>query len=422
MLKSNLPVIVPLLVLIFIFLPVLIIYLTEKNDILGKIGAVIIAYIIGIIIGQCGLFDHPSNALSLLIQSTPDLSIKHIKELCAEGIVKPGDVMAYKVYALQDLLTSITILLALPLLLFSLKIKLWIRMSLKTLVSMLIAITGVILFIVIGYFISRDDLHEPAKVAGLLVGLYTGGTPNLASLKQSLGVDVETYLMIHTYDTIVGIIYLLFLISFGKNIFRRFLPAYPKTKESILYEHVSFSENAYEGMFSKENIKGLLLALSVTGLIIVLSIGVGLFVKKEAFMLVVILSVTTLSIIASVIPRINKIKKTFELGMFFIIIFSLVVASMADVQKLFHISASLIIYITIVYFGALIFHAFFCKFFKVDADTLMVTSTALLCSPPFVPLVAGALKNKEVIVAGLTVGIMGYAVGNYLGVFLFKIL
>jgi uncharacterized membrane protein len=422
LLKSSLSVMVSLLVLIFIFLPVVIIYLTEKNDILGKIGAVIIAYIIGIIIGHCGLFDHPSNALSLLIQSKPDLSVKHIKELCAEGMVAQGDVMAYNVYKLQDILTSITILLALPLLLFSLKIKLWIRMSVKTLMSMLIAITGVILFIVIGYFVSGDDLHEPAKVAGLLVGLYTGGTPNLASLKQSLGVDVETYLMIHTYDTIVGIIYLLFIISFGKNIFRRFLPAYPRTKESALYEHVSFSENAYEGMFSKENIKGLALALLVTVLIIALSLVLGLFVKKDAFMLVVILSVTTLSIMASLITRINKIKKTFELGMFFIIVFSLVVASMADIQKLFHISASLILYISIVYFGALIFHGFFCKFFKVDADTLMVTSTALLCSPPFVPLVAGALKNKEVIVAGLTVGIMGYAVGNYLGIFLFKIL
>jgi len=36
--------------------------------------------------------------------------------------------------------------------------------------------------------------------------------------------------------------------------------------------------------------------------------------------------------------------------------------------------------------------------------------------PPFVPAVAGAIKNKEIIVSGLTVGIIGYAVGNYLGV------
>jgi uncharacterized membrane protein len=51
----------------------------------------------------------------------------------------------------------------------------------------------------------------------------------------------------------------------------------------------------------------------------------------------------------------------------------------------------------------------------VDADTMMVTSTALICSPPFVPVIAGAIRNREVIVPGLTVGILGYAIGNYLG-------
>jgi uncharacterized membrane protein len=45
----------------------------------------------------------------------------------------------------------------------------------------------------------------------------------------------------------------------------------------------------------------------------------------------------------------------------------------------------------------------------------MITSTALVCSPPFVPVIAAAIGNKKVIVSGLTVGIIGYAVGNYLG-------
>ena len=42
--------------------------------------------------------------------------------------------------------------------------------------------------------------------------------------------------------------------------------------------------------------------------------------------------------------------------------------------------------------------------------------TSLIFSPPFVPVVAAKLKNKEIIISGLTVGIIGYAVGNYLGI------
>lgn len=46
----------------------------------------------------------------------------------------------------------------------------------------------------------------------------------------------------------------------------------------------------------------------------------------------------------------------------------------------------------------------------------MVTSVALICSPPFVSMLANKIKNKNLIVAGITVGLIGYAIGNYLGI------
>ena len=44
-------------------------------------------------------------------------------------------------------------------------------------------------------------------------------------------------------------------------------------------------------------------------------------------MVVVILSITTLAILASLIKWINKIEKTFQLGMYLILVFSLTIAS-----------------------------------------------------------------------------------------------
>jgi len=37
-------------------------------------------------------------------------------------------------------------------------------------------------------------------------------------------------------------------------------------------------------------------------------------------------------------------------------------------------------------------------------------------SVPFIPVIAGAIKNKEIIVPGFAAAILGYVVGNYLGV------
>ena len=107
---------------------------------------------------------------------------------------------------------------------------------------------------------------------------------------------------------------------------------------------------------------------------------------------------------------------TFQLGQYFILIFCMAVASMAELSRLLDAAPILLIWVVFMVFGTMILHLLLSIVFKVDADTVLITSVAAICSPPFVPIVAGAIKNKEIVVSGLTTGIIGYAVGNYLGV------
>jgi uncharacterized membrane protein len=46
---------------------------------------------------------------------------------------------------------------------------------------------------------------------------------------------------------------------------------------------------------------------------------------------------------------------------------------------------------------------------------MLITSTAGIFGPAFIGPVAERLRNREVIVPGLTCGLVGYAIGNYLG-------
>ena len=152
-------------------------------------------------------------------------------------------------------------------------------------------------------------------------------------------------------------------------------------------------------------------------MIFVIAFGISLLLPNVSQMVVVILINYNSGIIASLIPWINKIEKTFQLGMYFILVFSFTVASMADLKVMFSIGfLGLFAYISYAYFGSLILHLILSKIFKVNADDFLITTTAFVFSPPFVPVVAGALKNKDVIITGITVGIIGYVVGNYLGV------
>ena len=79
-------------------------------------------------------------------------------------------------------------------------------------------------------------------------------------------------------------------------------------------------------------------------------------------------------------------------------------------------------YILFIIFGSLILQILFARLIHLDGDTTLVTSVTLINSPPFVPLVAALLGNRELIVTGITIGLIGYLVGNYLGLGLFFLL
>ena len=67
-------------------------------------------------------------------------------------------------------------------------------------------------------------------------------------------------------------------------------------------------------------------------------------------------------------------------------------------------------------FVSVVVHLLFCRVGKVGGDLFTVAHVALLCSPPFVPPIVGAMVNKKVLISGIVIGLVGYAVGTYLGV------
>ena len=138
--------------------------------------------------------------------------------------------------------------------------------------------------------------------------------------------------------------------------------------------------------------------------------------KPDSRTAITILLITTLSILCSFIKPVRNIKMTTNLGMYIIYIFCFTVATSADIRKLIHIDVTIIIYVTAAIYGTLLLHALLSKIFKIDFDTMIVTSVSAICSPPFVPAVANSLKNNAALISGITTGIIGYAVGNYLGV------
>ena len=372
-----------LLILFFLLAPAGVLWLCRRVRVFRKAEPVLLLYLIGIVVGN--VF-HPRGMAQI-----------------------------------QDVLSSAMVPLAIPLMLFSCTFrKSETRSQVLALVTGLVAVTAAV---VAGYFLFGKNMDDGAQVGGMLTGVYTGGTINLASLKVMLGVPEETFILLNSFDMAVSFLYLTFLLSVGIRLFRRWLPN--ETGEDALSVQTATGEehNPYRALFTRQGLRDAAVLLGIDVLIIGISAGLGLLAGDGAFMTVLILCLTTLGIAASFWKPVRQRKQGYDIGMYFIYIFSVVVASMADFRTL-DIGGSLLMfcYLAFVVFGSLLLSLILAKLFKVDADTMTVSSVAYICSPPFVPMMSAAMKNRRVLAGGLAVGVVGYAAGNYLGFLMVKLL
>lgn len=374
-----------LLILIYLLAPAGVMWLCRKVSWLGKIGPVLVLYVLGIILGNVW---HPSG-------------------------------MA----AIQEVLSSAAVPLAIPLMLFGCTFR---KGETRSQVLAVIAgMASVIIVVIAGYLIFGRNIPDGAKIGGMLTGVYTGGTVNLAAIKVMLGVPEETFILLNSYDMVISFLYLTFLIAIGIKLFRKFLPG-SEAENGDSIEPVAQVQDDKEKNSVLQKVREYFriewFPLVVTVVIIGISAGIGALAGGW-FMTVFILLLTTLGIAASFWKPLRECKYNEPTAMYFIYIFSIVVASMADLSKL-DLSGGLNMlgYLTLVIFGSLLLNVLLAKLLKIDADTTVICSVSFICSPPFVPMMAAVMKNRRVVVIGLSAGIIGYAAGNYLGFLISQLL
>lgn len=417
------------LILFYLLMPVLLIYLCKISNTFNRIGAVVLAYAVGLVLGNIGLLPTASDALIQALGGTRSfLPNGEFQEFMKNPGFVERDLVYNQIAQTQESVMNYTVLIALPLMLFSLHLKKWLKNARSTLLSLVLAMVSLLVAIFIGFYLFAHNITESAKVTGMLVGVYTGGTPNLAAIGRALNVSPDIFILTHTYDLIIGSVALLFLMTVAQRVFNIFLPRSGVIRKAENVMQVEIEEEDahlenYDGLFQRKNLpdmgKSLLYAL------IIFAVGGSaiFFVPPEDQVLVIILAITTLGLLASLLKPVNKLKISFPLGMYFIIVFCLALSSMANLREMFQVEfLELFLYVLWVVFGSMLIHVGLARIFKVDTDTTIIAITALTYSPPFVPAVALALKNRDVIIGGLTIGILGFAFGSYLGIFIGKIL
>jgi uncharacterized membrane protein len=379
-----------ILVLAYLLIPAFIVMACQKFSVLDKAGVVVLSFGLGIAIAA-GL------DLTLLFE------VDTIKSV-------------------QKDVSEISIAIALPLLLFSINVKSALNMAGDTMKGMALALLSVIVISIAGALIFSDQVADVWQVAGMSVGAYTGGGPNMAAIKTAIDAKESIFVTMVTYDILFSAIYLVFVMTLGQRLFGLFLRKYEPKNETgeIDYagmEHLSDeTANGYKKLTQIKLLPQTLAALLSSGAVVGLALFIASLVPDAYKSTTTIIGITSLGLVASFIPKIHNLANSFQLGMYLILVFCFTMGTMTDTNIFTNIDLGLASYISFILVGSLIMQAILCKIFKVDTDTFLITSSAAIMSVPFIPVIAGALKNREILLPGFAAAILGYAIGNYLGI------
>lgn len=374
--------------LALVLLPGALLLGAKQFRLLRAIGPVVLAYVAGVLLGNI-----------------PGLGIP-------VAVAKP--------------LTEITIVLALPLLLFGADFLRWLRTAGGAILAYGLAIVSVaIVALLVGLFFP-GDAAENAYLIGMFAGAATGGGVNLNAVGISLQAPPELLISANFADIAWGGIYLLLVLSVAKPLLAKILPPY----RGVIHTDEVATDTAQVPTTTGQVILRYLLAFGVAVLCLAGAFALaegGLWLIKtltgnatkglETVQLTLIfLGITIFGLAASLRPQIRRLKEAEKLGDYLILVFIVALGAQVDFTQMGLHQLNHILLGGCLIYGSVALHLFFCWLFRVDVDTAIISSGAAIMSPPLLGPVADAIGNRQVLISGLTTGIIGYAIGTYLGI------
>lgn len=387
------------LALVFVILlclgfPFLSLRLYERPGFPHFLSPVVLCYAIGILVSNITILALPAETGKALYQAVEPVA----NQLAAAGMI-----------------------LALPLLLFGARIKQSWRLAAGAgLVSYgLCCLAGLISTAVVAYLF-REQQPDGWIVAGMLTGLYTGGTPNLQAIGMALEAPPRYVVLLQSADIIGSGVYLLLLMTvihpflglFLPSFRARALPADGEETSAVDVRQITFQGEPVEANGPRVTYQAILLSILIGAGAVGLTI---LFTGAMSNSTLIIVLLTTISLLASLNRRISSWRNTYEQGEYFVLIFCVALGLLANFQEIIGNGLPLLAFSLVALVMTILLHWVLAWLFRIDRDTVMVSSTAALYGPVFIAQVTTAIPNRSLLAPGIALSLLGLAIGNYLG-------
>lgn len=321
---------------------------------------------------------------------------------------------------LSDTVSSVLIPVAITLILFNSDFTTLKKNVKKAGLSFLILSVSVMVVAAVSVLVF-PNVFENTKIASMLVGCYTGGTPNLFAIGYGLNTDKNTIIVANLADQVLGGVYFLFICTLAKPLLNKLSGQISVATEKTDYQKEGIVDKAEIPIREKikQGIVAILLGIAALGV----SIGISFLLTKEATnVAIIMLGVSVIGVALSFVKGIKQNKVSYSIGQYFIYVFSLAVGSMANLKLILGRSVYVLGMVAFVLFVTMFLHFIISLLFKIDTDTIIITSIAGIFGPAFIIPTAKAIKNEGVILIGIATGLLGYAIGNFMGFGLYEIL
>ena len=310
--------------------------------------------------------------------------------------------------ALSTQVSQISIILAIPLLLYSTDFLAWLKLAKKTLLTFGLVAASVIISAAVVGWIFKDSIPHTWLMSGMLTGVYIGGTPNMNAIGIALEAGDDTFISLNAAEIVCGGTYLIFLTTVAHKFFGWFLPDFKGDKHNVTDEFLPKIKFRWRDI-GQACLLTLVLGAAAVG-ITILIMGT---MAKPGF---IILLISAFSVLASFSPKVRNLSGAYETGEYLLLMFCMAIGMLADIREIFNNGGMLVAFSAIVMLLAVFLQVVLCRIFNIDRDTMIITATAGFYGPPFIGQIAAVIKTRSLVFSGIATGLVGLAIANFIGI------
>ncbi len=301
-------------------------------------------------------------------------------------------------------LTELSVLMAIPMLLFGSSMKQLVLQSKPMLLAFATACIATTIAVLVAHHVILVEDPQASLIAGMITGVYTGGTTNLNAIGFALNAPSELFVVLNAFDTVYSALYLFILLLIGKLVF------------SKIFKVTDWHDKSWdEELTYPFSWLDLLKTHGFAILMIGSAVGITFLLAGSLNGTWIILLLSAFAILASGLKPVQKLTQPHLYADYWLQVFAISMGSMASWEKISWEDTSILFALGLVFLVMLLIHYGLSKLFKFDRDTTIIASIAAVFGPPFIGLVAKNLKAEKLILPGIAVAIVGNAFGTYLG-------